>query len=933
MAACRPYYFDPDWYRASYPDIIQSGVNPLRHYLRHGRREGRMPCFLTAPWRERDLRWDLLEHGSDTLEALTRDGSAADQLWARLACARRSAQQGDWIRAATWLRPLDPAQELIGGFCQLDPALLAIEVAVRTEDLDQAAMLWRLAKRALGASTDLHLAAANLIAARRGLGPSWERHLAWLFARYGLPGVALVSEDENTTRDAFDRLRARRPLWSHNIGPLVSVMMPAYNAAQTIETALLSLSAQSWRNLEILVIDNGSTDTTTEIVQRLIQQDPRIQLLDGSAEPGAYPARNIGLASAQGAFITLLDADDWAHPVRIARQVRALMQAPEKAASVSHWVRTEPDLSFTRWWGDSGLIHRNASSLLIRAELRDRLGYWDRARAGADSEYYARIRAVYGAQTITEVSPGLPLSFGRVSATSLTQSRATAITSQYQGPRRDYDRAGRRWHARLPESKALPLPQYPERRPFPIPSELALSDAAAAVEPDAGLFDDRWYMQTYPDLRTRDLDGFVHYHSQGEAEGRDPGPGFSSSGYRMAQGLAPEISALDHYVSQGRDQGAAPLPVWKGALPPAAPGRQLLFFGHQANERIFGAERSLLDMLDRAIKSGFTPSVVMPRMMNADYLSALQARAHRVHVVPYGWIFGGVAPHPKTVELLSTLIRESGAIEVHQNTLVMDAPLRAARALGVPSVVHVRELPAEDPLLCMDLGVSAPELRQHVLHHATRFIANSQAVAHWLDVPDIRVAILPNTVDPALADLPFAPATPPRVALIGSLSTKKGLTDVLSIARQFANRPDFVEFVLIGPDSPELQAISLPANTRYLGYRHNPVAALVEADIVLSLSHFAESFGRTVLEAMTAGRPVICYDRGTPPDLLGNAGAGQVVPPDDPAAVGRALEHILTTPDQLLRMSEAARKRAAILRHQVEMIPDQTLFKVGATEE
>ena len=106
------------------------------------------------------------------------------------------------------------------------------------------------------------------------------------------------------------------------------------------------------------------------------------------------------------------------------------------------------------------------------------------------------------------------------------------------------------------------------------------------------------------------------------------------------------------------------------------------------------------------------------------------------------------------------------------------------------------------------------------------------------------------------------------------------------------------------------------------------MAALAQVDVVLSLSHFAESYGRTVLEALTAGRPVICYDRGTPPALLGDSGAGRVVAADDPVAVVGALAELTASPDLLAAASAAARTRAADLAAAAGAVPDALIFGV-----
>lgn len=457
----------------------------------------------------------------------------------------------------------------------------------------------------------------------------------------------------------------------------------------------------------------------------------------------------------------------------------------------------------------------------------------------------------------------------------------------------------------------------------------------------SALFDATWYLESYPDVRAaRRLgrpwqgDPAWHYLTHGAAEGRDPGPLFSTSGYRLQTDPGDQNPLLHHAAQKGSTQ---PLPVFAGTgpfLPPSAP--VVLFFAHQALGQQFGAERSFLHMLDRAGRAGMAVEVVLPHCLDAHYLAALRDRARRVHILPCPWRRAGRQPHPATLAAMVDLIRSSGATEVHQNTVVLDAPLIAARHAKVPSALYIRELPDQDAELCARLALTPGRLRADLLAQADRFIANSEATAHWIDpaglLPPERLVVLPNVVDPSLTALPFAPADPLRVGLIGSNTAKKGISDVLAVARISAGLGLRAEFVLIGPATADLAALGpLPANLRQAGYAATPLAALAQVDVVLSLSRFAESFGRTVLEALTAGRPVICYDRGTPPALLGNSGAGEVVPPDDPQAVAKALAHLLQDPSRLAAASQAARARAGLLAAQADAVPDSRLFTAART--
>lgn len=446
------------------------------------------------------------------------------------------------------------------------------------------------------------------------------------------------------------------------------------------------------------------------------------------------------------------------------------------------------------------------------------------------------------------------------------------------------------------------------------------------------LFDAEWYLQSYPDVAASGADPATHYLTYGADEGRDPGPLFSTSGYRL-QGWQGRGNPLLHHLAHPADFAA--LPVFPGAV--AANGAPVvLFVGHQALGQQFGAERSFLYMLDRARQAGLAVEVLLPHCLDPAYLQACQARSRAVHVIPFAWRRGGQAPHPASIAAIAALIRQIGAVEVHQNTVVLDVPLIAARTVGVPSVVYLRELPEQDVELCARLKLSPQDLRDALLSQADRFVANSDVTAQWIAtgaaaddmLASGRVAVLHNAVAPDLFALPFAPQSPLRIALIGSNTAKKGVADALQVAQITAALGLAAEVVLIGPMTEDLRALGpLPGNMRHAGYAPDPVSALSQADVVLCLSHFAESFGRTVLEAMAAGRPVITYDRGTPPALVGAGGA--VVAADNPRAVAMAVQAFLQHPEALQAMSQAARRRAVEIQTQAENLPDSVLFGVA----
>jgi glycosyltransferase involved in cell wall biosynthesis len=109
--------------------------------------------------------------------------------------------------------------------------------------------------------------------------------------------------------------------------PLISVIMPALNAADTILFALASLQAQTCGDWECIIIDDGSTDGLAEVVQSVSDSRVRFHRLEFTCGRGC--ARQYGLEIAQGTYITFLDADDWIYPDKFRQQIELLDHEPD----------------------------------------------------------------------------------------------------------------------------------------------------------------------------------------------------------------------------------------------------------------------------------------------------------------------------------------------------------------------------------------------------------------------------------------------------------------------------------------------------------------------------------------------------------------------------------------------------------------------------
>ena len=218
---------------------------------------------------------------------------------------------------------------------------------------------------------------------------------------------------------------------------LVSVIVPAFNAEDSLEIALQSLLAQSYGNLDIILVDDGSSDRTADIAEGLAAQDRRLTVLRSDKNQGAYAARNLGFSHAQGDYVTTHDADDWSHPDKIAVQVASLHEARDVRATLTYWTRTDRGLSTLTNWLPHGMpVQINHSSFMARRRDILALGGWEEIPVAADSEFIARFEAAYGAENIIALLPDVPLSFAAPGAGSLTSRVQTHAMSKFWGLRR-----------------------------------------------------------------------------------------------------------------------------------------------------------------------------------------------------------------------------------------------------------------------------------------------------------------------------------------------------------------------------------------------------------------------------------------------------------------------------------------------------------------
>jgi glycosyltransferase involved in cell wall biosynthesis len=230
--------------------------------------------------------------------------------------------------------------------------------------------------------------------------------------------------------------------------PLTSVVIPAYNAEPFIERTLRSALRQTHTNLEVIVVDDGSTDKTRAIAEAVATEDDRVRIIS-VPNGGVAKARNIGIAGAKGEFVAFLDADDLWHPTKIELQVAALSRSigdyqPAAVYTFSRTIDTEDRVTgsgnriLLRGYSFARHLYAkpvgNGSSILVRREAAIAAGGFDPTWAARgiggceDLDFELRIAAKYTITAIGLYLVGYRQYPGNMSSNSLAMALGAIST-------------------------------------------------------------------------------------------------------------------------------------------------------------------------------------------------------------------------------------------------------------------------------------------------------------------------------------------------------------------------------------------------------------------------------------------------------------------------------------------------------------------------
>lgn len=347
----------------------------------------------------------------------------------------------------------------------------------------------------------------------------------------------------------------------------------------------------------------------------------------------------------------------------------------------------------------------------------------------------------------------------------------------------------------------------------------------------------------------------------------------------------------------------------------------ILFTDH--GEGLGGAEYSLLDLLPALDPARWHAVLACAA---GPLATAAQARGITVHTMPFPRLRGALtAPVilARTAWHLAGIARRVHARALHSNTFRASlATALAARLTGRPFVWHTRDIygPGEPG------GTWYPALLSRLAHVC---LANSHAAARSIPRPDVQVihnginlaGFQPNPTPAAARAALGLPATPLLIGTVGRMQPWKGHHHFVSAAAQVAANLPQVHFVVVGGQvfaadadyanqiHAQVAALGLTERVHLVGQQANVPAWLAACDVFAHCAR-AEPFGRVVVEAMAAARPVVAFADGGVPEIVVSGQTGQLVPPGDVTALAQVMSMLAQDANLRQAWGLAGRARA-----------------------
>lgn len=246
---------------------------------------------------------------------------------------------------------------------------------------------------------------------------------------------------------------SRKDLPIRSSNPVISVIVAFRNEELHLANALKSIQNQTLDEIEVLMVDDGSNDSSGDIASGFEKTDPRFRYFRRETGSGTYACRNLALQKAKGDAITFHDADDWSHPQKLEKQFKSLNQGSMAVLGTRY--RITKDLEFCHRDSLSKLVGSDMSSLMFwRLPVAREIGAFYEVKAGSDSEFFRRLQTHFGPSMVTVLDKYPPMTLQLARDESLTRRGVTSFVGKNFGFRNEFHRFATKRNFRMARGKS-----------------------------------------------------------------------------------------------------------------------------------------------------------------------------------------------------------------------------------------------------------------------------------------------------------------------------------------------------------------------------------------------------------------------------------------------------------------------------------------------
>ena len=431
----------------------------------------------------RKLGAGFVRHAHADLEQVVLTSRArTDRLLAAWELARFAAAQMQWRQALYYLRIMQNVDKKV--YRNREVSLLYIEALTACGQPDQAEYHARCTLDNGESEADYYCALSNVLraqAARQKSDPESDlARLNLLNRMYVAKNLEEVSLRDPSRGLLFGNLTvAEERLSTVHQGPRISVVLTVRNAESLLPVVVPSILNQTWRNLELVIVDDASSDASWNIVNNFARKDARIVCVRNDVPEGTYRARNRAVSFASGDLIAVHDSREWSHPQMLQTQVQAIVGLETRLAFPGV-VGVSRDVRYVLRMQEASTdyLHISCRSLLVSRQNLRCLGEWDDVVAGADEEFVERAVTMWGASAAKDVIANVPMSLRLQcppASESISENDDWPITS---ATNREYAKQAEFWRRSvlrpmLEAGRPVSAKRLSRKKPFPIPGTLA----------------------------------------------------------------------------------------------------------------------------------------------------------------------------------------------------------------------------------------------------------------------------------------------------------------------------------------------------------------------------------------------------------------------------------------------------------------------------